>query len=189
MKAYKIRICSEENEDFLREIEILGDQNFLDLHDFIVEVCDLNGNDLASFYTCDSDWNKQTEISLLDMSIDEKNIEKDDDEDLTALPIKVMEETLIGEIIKNSGQRLLYEYDFLSPVTLFLQCIEIEDTESDEFPILLYEEDELDYKGGGLIDDFGSDDFEPFDDEDSYEDEIRDEFNELIDDDFSDDMY
>ncbi|MDL2227520.1 hypothetical protein LJC30_01340 [Odoribacter sp. OttesenSCG-928-L07] len=191
MKAYKIRICSEENEDFLREIEILGDQNFLDLHDFIVEICDLNGNDLASFYTCDNDWNKQMEISLLDMSIDEKNTNKDDDEEYLSLPMKVMEDTLIAHIIKSEGQKLLYEYDFLSPVTLFVQCVEIQETESDEYPICLYEEGELEYKGG-FIDDISSDYFEDLDDDEdnnSLEDEIFDEFNEFTNDNYDDDMY
>jgi len=191
MKAYKIRICSDESEDFLREIEILGDQNFLDLHDFIVEICDLNGNDLASFYTCDNEWNKLSEISLLDMTIDEKNANKDEeDEDFAALPIKVMEDTPIAEIIKKSGQRLLYEYDFLEPVILFLQCIDIEETESDEYPVCVYQEGELDYRGG-MADDFISEKMDDLDfaDDDSFDDEIEDEFNDLMEGDYDDDGY
>ena len=120
MKAYIFRISSEENDDFLREIEILGDQSFLDFHDFIVDVCNLHGNELASFYQCDSSWNKLNEISLMDMTIDEepkrpnsKYVDDDDeDENYKNMPLKVMEDTMIGDIIKKEHQNLLYEYDF-----------------------------------------------------------------------------
>jgi hypothetical protein len=39
MKALTFRITSVEDKDFLREIQILGDQFFIDFHDFLVEIC------------------------------------------------------------------------------------------------------------------------------------------------------
>lgn len=186
-------VSSEENEDFLREIEILGDQSFLDLHDILVDECGLQGYELASFYLCDNSWTKLQEISLLDMSIDEKPVDADEDEDEneTQLPVKVMENTEISEIVKKKHQRLIYEYDFLSPVVLFLECVEVEDTEGDDYPMCLSREGSLDHVGGDKIDEdraFGDELLDEDEEELGLEDEIEDEFNDLMDG-ADDDMY
>ncbi|MGI6718847.1 MAG: hypothetical protein ACOX4D_06860 [Bacteroidales bacterium] len=260
MKALTFRITSVEDKDFLREIQILGDQFFIDFHDFLVEICGFSGDELASFYTCDNDWVVQSEISLIDMSIDDEDddnevghdykkaskfysdyseddledefdfeddledefddindleldevnikgtkhkkesIKQDDefeDTDFNVnLPMKLMENTYIGGIVKKVGQKLLYQYDFFAPVVLNIECTKIEETESDEYPILLDEVGILEYvsnpeyrnnKKFDYMDSLYSESegvkFESLDDIDDLFKEFSDDFDDLIDDD------
>ncbi len=67
----------------MRDIAILENQTFLDLHQFIIDVCGFRDDELASFYLCDDSWYKLKEISLMDMSIEENDFQRnEDDEDM-----------------------------------------------------------------------------------------------------------
>ena len=104
MYYYKFRVYYDEVEDFVRDIEILSNDNFESLHKALLDAIPLDGKELASFYICDSKWNKQKEISLMDMEDDEaKEIpeyEEDDEFSLRSrLPISVMHDSLLKDYI------------------------------------------------------------------------------------------
>jgi len=44
MKTYVFRVVADIEEDVFRDIEILGSQNFEDLHDMIIESFDFTGD-------------------------------------------------------------------------------------------------------------------------------------------------
>ena len=71
MFYYKFRVYFDEVEDFVRDIEILANDNFESLHNILYKSIGLEGNELASFSLCDSKWNKQNEITLIDMKDDD----------------------------------------------------------------------------------------------------------------------
>ena len=99
---YKFKIfLDDEDEDFLREIEIADNSTFEDLHYAILNAVGLQGEELASFYICDSTWTKDKEITLLDMSEDENKID-------------IMSECKLKNFILDPDQKLIYEYDFLN---------------------------------------------------------------------------
>ena len=52
MHAYRFRMLMDDQEDFLRDFEILSSQTFLDFHNLIRESVELQGNELASFFVC-----------------------------------------------------------------------------------------------------------------------------------------
>ena len=64
MLVYRFRITTDEQEDFLREIEIQPNQTFLDFHEIIISSADLVPCKKASFYLTDLKFNKRQEISL-----------------------------------------------------------------------------------------------------------------------------
>lgn len=137
MHLYRFRLLSEEQEDFLRDYDILASQTFLDFHKLIVETVELKGNELASFFICDRNWRKKKEITLLDMQHDEQEQSFEDDEDektprSAKLPTVVMEKVKIKEMIDDPHQRLLYEYDFLNPKTFYLELTKIINAETNE---------------------------------------------------------
>lgn len=111
------RILSDQDEEFFRDIEILSDQTFLDFHEMIQRSIDFDGNELASFYQCDRDWNKEFEITLIDMEEDE-------------LPIIMMKRAKIKDFLADRHQRFLYEYDFLNTITLFIELMQTKKPES-----------------------------------------------------------
>ncbi len=106
---FKISIDGEE-EDFLREIEIEGHSTFEDLHYAIIEATGLEGDELASFYLCDSTWVREKEITLLDMSEEENRID-------------IMSECKIKDHITNPDQKIIYEYDFLNIWSFLIELV------------------------------------------------------------------
>jgi len=134
MQAYRFRLLYEEQDDFLRDIEIKPGQTFKDFHDIILESVELEGNELASFFICDPRWNKQLEITLIDMGIKEPDTESDDDDDdrkpvNVPIPVKIMQDVKIREVIDDPHQRILFEYNFLNPRVFFIELTKIVDAD------------------------------------------------------------
>ena len=120
MHIYKFRMLAEDNEEFIRDFEIQGAQNFEDFHNVITRTVNLNGNELASFYICDQKWNKLIEITLLDM------VEPEAEEKLgESFDTYVMSDSRIRDFINEPHQRLLYEYDFLDMKTFYIELLSV----------------------------------------------------------------
>lgn len=141
MHLYRFRLLFEEQEDFLRDYDILASQTFLNFHDLIAETVELKGNELASFFICDRNWRKKKEITLIDMQqSEEERVEDKDDEDTRSarspkIPILEMSKVKIKDVIDDPHQRLLYEYDFLNPKTFYIELMKIVDADpNDTYP-------------------------------------------------------
>ena len=113
IKVFKLRILHDELKGFQREIEIKSNQTFLDFNKIIRQIINLKGNELASFFTCDYEWEKDEEITLLDMSTD--GSEK-----------FVMSDCTIEEFMDKKQERLIYEYNFLNPITFYIEVIDVQ---------------------------------------------------------------
>ncbi len=126
MHAYRFRISIEDQEDFLREIDLLANHTFEDFHHLLVASAGLDGKELASFFTCDHRWRKLREFTLIDM---QANTVLDDDEDQrhrkTPIPMSMMSEKRIKDVINDPHQRLVFEYDFLNPKTFYIELVKI----------------------------------------------------------------
>jgi len=128
MQVYRFRLLFEEQEDFLRDIEIKPGQTFKDFHDVILQSVDIESNELASFFICDPGWNKEREITLIDMGLKVPDTDFDDDERKPAsvpIPVMIMEDVKIKEVIDDPHQRMLFEYNFLNPTTFFIELMKI----------------------------------------------------------------
>lgn len=139
MHAYRFRILSEDNEDFLMDIDLKASQSFLDFHQAIKQFCNITTNELASFYICDDKWRKKTEIMLIEMG------EEDEvDENITKKPVLVMENAIMNKIIDNPHQKFLYIYDFIKMHTFYIELMQIKEcSPSTEYPALVKKEGEL----------------------------------------------
>lgn len=118
MHAYRFRVTSDDNDDFLREAEVLANQTFEDFHKLLVSSCKFEGNELASFYLCDNQWRKRREITLMDMS-DDNGREQDD------APL-IMKDAKLNQVINDPHQRFIYVYDFLKMFTLYVELEKIQ---------------------------------------------------------------
>jgi hypothetical protein len=145
MQAYRFRILFEEQDDFLRDIEIKPGQTFKDFHDIILKSVDIEGNELASFFICDPGWNKEREITLIDMGlkIPETDFDADDDEKpvKVPIPVMVMDDVKIREVIDDPHQRMIFEYNFLNPTTFFIELVKIVEADPKKvYPICVKKE-------------------------------------------------
>lgn len=150
MHTYKFRMIVENQDDFVRDYEIGSNQSFQELYDIIRQTVTLRGNELASFFICDSRWRKKKEITLLNMQ-DETvaDSKKVDEEDELRKPAKklstfIMENSKIKDFIEDPAQRILLEYDFLKPTVFFIELFKIFDAKEDvAYPKCVKQEGEL----------------------------------------------
>ena len=75
---------------------------FLELHDAILDSVGFSKDQMTSFFICDDDWEKKTEITLMDMG-------KDSDEDTW-----IMASTKLSDLIEDEGQRLVFVFDYMT---------------------------------------------------------------------------
>jgi hypothetical protein len=122
MNILKLRILADDQDDFVRELEIKSDQTFKDLHDVLVKSLKFSGKDLASFYLSNDEWEKLTEITLIDMS---GEVDADLSDEDVVHTIFLMEKTPLDEFLDEPDQKLIYEYDFLNLHTFLIELIEV----------------------------------------------------------------
>jgi hypothetical protein len=150
MHTYKFRVIVEDQDDFVRDFEIRSNQTFQEFYNIIRQTVTLQGNELASFFICDSKWRKRKEITLLDMqdeTIADPIIEDDDDEfrkPVKKLPTFTMENAKMKDFIEDPAQRIILEYDFLNPTVFFIELFKIFDAVTGiEYPRCVKKEGEL----------------------------------------------
>ena len=109
---YQFKITSIEQPDFVRIIEIDGQSSFADFHWCIQECCQYSSDQLASFFLASDNYGKQTEITFLDYGMNGS---------LT----KIMGKTKLCDILSDTGQRLLYVFDFFNDRSFYIELTEM----------------------------------------------------------------
>jgi len=165
--VFRFTVLSDENDAFVREYEVPYDATLLDFHLFICADLRFDPGHMTSFFLSDREWERHAEFTLHDM--DEVG-----DPDAP----RPMEEVLLGQVVRNERERLIYLFDQLEQRALYL-----------ELTATLRAEDRVDYprvarsegnppamdggpegSGGSIFDDIMSE-FNDFEGDDSYDDE------------------
>ena len=111
---YKFKLVSNEVSNFVREIEIDSDSTFFQLRNAVLESVGYSKDDLDSFFLCDDDWERQEEITQEDMGI--SSSDKD---------IWVMDETPVGELVEDEGQKLVFVYNYITDQAFYMELKEM----------------------------------------------------------------
>ncbi|MDR2774942.1 MAG: plasmid pRiA4b ORF-3 family protein [Tannerella sp.] len=111
--VYKFLLLSDEVDNFKRELQISSQATFFDLHNEILKATGYEDKQLYSFFICGDNWDKQTEITLIEMdtSSEEDNY--------------IMENTSLEDLLEEEHQKLLYVFDQLRERCLFIELHEI----------------------------------------------------------------
>ena len=168
MMIFKFRILSDENDHFVRDIEVGYDMNLFELHGFICKTVDFDSKEIASFFLADRNWERGREFTLIDMG------EEENDD----LPV-AMESVSLGQIVHKHGERLIYMFDFMSERALFMELTGSDKADpAAKYPRIVHSEgdapDQFDPDaliGSGSIFDDAMDEFGDFEDDDTYDDE------------------
>ena len=112
--VYKFRIISDEVDDFFREIKIDSEASFYKLHEAILKSAGYKDDQMTSFFICDDDWEKETEITLEDMGNDSS--EEDS---------YIMKDTPLSELLEDEKQKMIYVFDPLAERVFFIELSEI----------------------------------------------------------------
>ncbi len=112
--VYRFKLVSDEVNNFMREIECDSENTFLELRNCILESVDYSKDELDSFFMCNDDWEMEEEITLEDMG----NTSSDRDTWL-------MENTPISELVEDEGQKLVFQFDYMTERGFFMELKEI----------------------------------------------------------------
>ena len=111
VEVYTFRGLSNEEDNFYLEVSVRSDQTFLEFHNGLQGGLKYNKGHVASFYLTNQDWEKEKEITLIDMSDDSGG------------EILNMADTRIKEMIIGKKTRLLYVFDFFFERALNLELV------------------------------------------------------------------
>lgn len=117
---YKIRIVLDSKQDVIRTILVTENITLEELHTTICKAFGFGGQEMASFYRTDYEWNQGEEIPLFNM------------ED-AGIGLS-MSSCVLKETLPNMNDKLIYLYDFLNMWTFYVELIEIIDKEDQGLP-------------------------------------------------------
>ena len=109
------RIISDEDPDFYRDLVAEGTDTFLDFHNTLQKDLEYDPSQLASFFITNKQWEKEHEITLIDM-MQEPGVNS-----------YTMEQVTLEEHIRELNQRMIYLFDFFSDRAFFIELIEMAD--------------------------------------------------------------
>lgn len=110
---FRFLILSDEVDDFRREIKIDSEATFLELYDAILDCVGYTKDQMCSFFICDDDWSKNTEITLIEMDT------------TSEVDNYVMAETKLEELLEDEQQKLMFVFDYMTERAFFMELREI----------------------------------------------------------------
>lgn len=118
MAILKFRVYFQEDESIYRDILIKHTHNFFNLHEAILLAFQFDKIHAATFYRSNDDWQRGREISITKY-----------DKPYLAEPL-LMVDTTLGQEIKNTNQKFVYEYDFVKHWLFLIELINVDKQES-----------------------------------------------------------
>lgn len=113
----------------VRDIEIDSNASFETFHRAILNAFDFKGEEMASFYESDADWNYGREIPLADLGLAEEG----------SKPPIIMKDMLISDCMRSTNQRYIYSYDFMSMWNFMVELVHAhEGEEGVEYPRVVF---------------------------------------------------
>ena len=111
--VFRFLLLSDEVDDFKREIQIDADATFADLQKAIISSVDYKEGEIAAFFVCSEDWETELDITAVQM---------DTSSDIDSY---VMGDTVLGDLLEDERQKLLYIFDFMTERGFFMELREI----------------------------------------------------------------
>ncbi len=158
---YRLRIILDVKEDVLRDIEIEDTATFEDLHHAITQAFGFLGNEMASFYLSNENWEQGEELPLEAMDISQESFQDKE----------------LNTIISATQHQLIYVYDFLNLWTFFVELMEVgELLVGTIYPNLIHAQGDVPEEAPEKI--FESQNSEGEDHEGDFEEEDTDDYDE-----------
>ncbi|MGB3591337.1 MAG: hypothetical protein WBA16_06575 [Nonlabens sp.] len=109
---FRFRVLLDATADCFRDIEIAGSDSLEDFHNVIMQSFQLAGDEMASFYESDEEWNQGAEYGLFDMTGG-------------MAPVKKMQDVKVEDTFNETSTRMIYVYDFLNMWTFLVELADV----------------------------------------------------------------
>ncbi|MBI3135710.1 MAG: hypothetical protein HYZ14_13625 [Bacteroidetes bacterium] len=115
MPSFKFRVLidTDSGNDVFRDIVISTKDNLEVFYHKIMEAFAFKGDQMASFYKSNEDWDKGQEITLVDMGMND-----------SAEPVLIMSDTSLHEIVTEPDQKMILVYDFMRMWCFLIELVE-----------------------------------------------------------------
>ncbi len=120
---FTIRFISDEEEDFIMDVNVHSNQTFEVLHQQIQHALKYDNSQLASFFVSNENWEKLDEITLLDMG--------------GAEPARLMADTKLEAFFSGKNQHMLYVFDYFAERLLFGSIMQVSEGSENGLPKVL----------------------------------------------------
>lgn len=154
---YKIRVILDTKEDVIRTVLVEDTINLETLHTTICSAFGFEGQEMASFFRTDDEWNQGEEIPLFNMAEAGEEIS--------------MQTCILNETLPLENHKLIYVYDFLNMWTFYVDVIEINNEKRNDLPQTILTVGEIpeqapekEFVAEKLNEENGDDEFDIFDD-------------------------
>ena len=114
---FRVLLDSDKNEEVFRDIIISNEADFETFYHAIMSAFGFNGDQMASFYVSNDNWDKGHELSLIDMSYEDDAIDE---------PASVMKQARIQDFLTEPDQRYILVYDFMRMWIFLIELIAYE---------------------------------------------------------------
>jgi hypothetical protein len=168
MAGVKFRVLLDSNDknEIFRDILIDDEATFETFYKAIINSFNFTGDQMASFYVSNEEWDKGHEISLMDMSYGDDSVD--------SLP-SVMKDAKIKTFIEEPDQKFILVYDFLRMWIFLAELVGYDEKvpatpevvlaigiapPEDSKDMNLNDEEDLDFDDEEEEDDFGLNDFD-----------------------------
>ncbi len=110
---FKFSLVSDEVAGFRREIQIDGDDTFIDLHNVIMECVGYDKAELTAFFLCDDWWKRKQEITSIEV------------ETYSDVDNFVMEDETLSDWLDEEKQKMIFVFDYDGDRSFYMELSEM----------------------------------------------------------------
>lgn len=122
---FRVLLDSNQKEEVFCDILLSTDDNFESFFNSIVKAYDFKGDQMASFYASNEEWDKGEEVSLMDVSFGEEDQQR------------TMSNTSIRSMVEAPDQKFILVYDFMKMWIFLIECIGLQEETPSEPVVIL----------------------------------------------------
>jgi len=123
---FRVLLDSDHKDEVFRDVIISNESNFETFYHAIMSAFEFKGDQMASFYVSNDEWDKGHEINLMDMSYDD---------DALDAPSNVMSKAILKDFVEEPDQKFILVYDFMRMWIFLIELIAYE-KEAPELPVM-----------------------------------------------------
>ncbi|MFR9650265.1 MAG: hypothetical protein SNJ33_07315 [Rikenellaceae bacterium] len=163
MIIFRLRMVSDENDNFVRDYLLEAQTSLVELHNFIIESLDYE-ECISSIFSSNDEWEREVEYTLIDMGAEQ------------SVP---MDGVRVCDLLRKEGDRMIYLYDAFENRGYYITLLEMMHGDGGEYP-------RESFAHGTPSDQYDAD---AVNNDGSIFDEMMDEFGDMEDDEYYQDEY